>query len=316
MACSTCAARARLREPEKHTPEELAEAERVLIAAAQTAPFDGKSLADLYREAVETPSDINQHCHKLKELASECEHVTDIGMRTASSIALVAGQPKKLVRVSGTKDAYTHAFVTDKYVAEHTEVVWSKGLTPAWDMKEETDLLFLDTQHNANQIYLELAKYAGKVRRYIVRHDTDVFGENGDGPPGTPGLKVGIRQFLRENPEWSVIYETTDQYGLMVLGRLDKDKKQLPSIGRQAFNFTKHLIREAIEEGGLVPDDVFHARLDKCLTCIHRVNDRCSVCGCFLDHNTKLNKPGKAAYANEECPLPEPEKRWGKHVTE
>src|SRR5262249_15621011 len=45
---------------------------------------------------------------------------------------------------------------------------------------EETDLLFIDTWHVYEQLRQELRRHAGKVRKYIVLHDTTTFGEHGD----------------------------------------------------------------------------------------------------------------------------------------
>lgn len=301
MACSTCEARRRLNDPDA-TPEEIEEANAVLAAAAEAAAK--ATLESLYDRAVNTNTDINQHVPKLKELAEQCSHVTDIGMRPdVSSIGLLAGQPETMLHFLPPRHAPRPWAKRDDYahVRGNTDVRVFNGNTPAIDLPEETDLLFLDTKHTANQIYLELTKYAPRVRRYIVRHDTAIFGDTGE--DGGPGLKVGIRQYIRDHQEWSIVYETDQQYGLMVLSRDDRDKEHLPSLGRQAFNFSRHLFKTATEGSDHVPEDVFNDRLDKCLMCPLRVGNRCSKCGCFLDHNEALGTPGKAAYAAEECPV-------------
>lgn len=45
---------------------------------------------------------------------------------------------------------------------------------------DETDLLFIDTQHTYAQLIAELRKHHSKVRRWIALHDTMIFGEVGD----------------------------------------------------------------------------------------------------------------------------------------
>jgi hypothetical protein len=309
--CSTCAANARLKNPEKYTPDQVEEAKKVLEDAAK-AVVQGKSLGEMYREAVNTPGDINEHSPKLKELASECQHVTDIGMRPLfSTVALLAGQPEKLISVAPTPHQIFYVIDKLEVLKGRTQFKYEQASTPGWDMTEETDLLFLDTKHTANQIYAELVKYAGKVRRYIVRHDTQIYGETGE--DGKPGLRVGIRQFLSENPQWSVIHDTDVQYGLMVLGRDSRDKPDLPNLFRMGANFTKHLVRVATEGSDLVPDEVFQQRLDTCLMCEHRTGNQCSMCGCFLDKFPLTGKHGKAAYAVESCPLETP--KWGPYIS-
>lgn len=305
--CTTCEAK-RILQDENSTPEQREMAERVLAEAREE--IQNTTLDSLYLRAVNAQTDINQHVPKLKELAEQCDHVTDIGMRPdVSSIGLLAGQPREMVHLVQPKHPVRQWAVGKEYehVRGQTDIKVFSALTPAFDLPSETDLLFLDTKHNANQIYLELTKYAPKVRRYIVRHDTQIYGETGE--DGGPGLLVGIRQYLREHPEWSVVYKTDEQYGLMVLSRDDRDKQQLPGVMKQAWNFSRHLLREAINDEGYVPQDVFEARLNICSLCPLRVQNRCGKCGCPLDHNEDLNRPGKAAYAGEECEIGE----WGKH---
>lgn len=305
--CTTCEAKRILANADS-SPADREMAEAVLKEAREQ--IQHTTLDTLYLKAYGNQSDINQHVPKLRELAEQCDHVTDVGMRPdVSSVALLSGQPEVMVHLVPPKQPVRHWAVGKEYehVRGRTEVKVLSSDTPTWDMQEETDLLFLDTRHTANQIYLELTKYAPQVRRYIVRHDTQIYGETGD--DGGPGLMFGIRKYLREHPEWVVAHHTDDQYGLTVLSRDDRDLRSLPGAWKQGFTFARHLMRAAIDGSELVGDDVFNARLDVCATCPLRVHNRCSKCGCFLDHNEALNKPGKAAYANEECP----EGKWGKH---
>ena len=50
--------------------------------------------------------------------------------------------------------------------------------------------------------------------RRISLHDTQIFGEQGE--DGGPGLLPALRRFLREHPEWSVVYHTQANHGLTV----------------------------------------------------------------------------------------------------
>ena len=91
---------------------------------------------------------------------------------------------------------------------------------------EPCDLLFIDTRHTAAQLTAELERHAGNVRRRIVLHDTQIFGERGE--DGGPGLLVALRAFLKAHPEWSVIYHTQVNHGLTVISRDQSDKPALP----------------------------------------------------------------------------------------
>ena len=56
------------------------------------------TLQDMFQKARSTPSDINEHCDKLRELASQSETVIEFGMRHGvSTVALLAGQPKRMI---------------------------------------------------------------------------------------------------------------------------------------------------------------------------------------------------------------------------
>jgi hypothetical protein len=85
----------------------------------------------------------------------------------------------------------------------------------------------------------EFQRHAGKVRRWIVRHDTQILGERGE--DGGPGLLPAVRRFLNENREWSVIHHTQANHGLTVLSRDPRDKPALPGTIKMAANFTKSL---------------------------------------------------------------------------
>jgi hypothetical protein len=82
---------------------------------------------------------------------------------------------------------------------------------------EETDLLFIDTLHVYEQLQEELRLHAGKVRRYIVLHDTMTFGERGE-VQGRLGLRPAVEEFLAQGT-----FYVKDRYennnGLTVLER-------------------------------------------------------------------------------------------------
>lgn len=66
---------------------------------------------------------------------------------------------------------------------------------------------------------------AGTCQR-IVLHDRQSFSERG--ADGGPGLLAALRAFLREFPEWSVVYHTPANHGLTVISRDPRDKPALP----------------------------------------------------------------------------------------
>ncbi len=236
-----------------------------------------KTLDDAYHLAAETVSDINQHIPKLRELAAQCESVTELGNRQGvSTTALLAGQPKRF-------DTYDvrYSKAVQHLVAVRGETAMQMHVADALTVDiDETDMLFIDTQHTAEQLTAELARHAGKVRRWIVLHDTHIFGERGEG--GGPGLLPALRHFMREKTEWSVISHTIVNHGLTVIGRLPKDKPKLPGTIKIGANFAKALAAHVVDGAQKSEPAVFEHRLQQCELCDQRNGDRCAVCGCFI----------------------------------
>lgn len=90
----------------------------------------------------------------------------------------------------------------------------------------EVDLLFIDTKHSYQHLLNELNTYHGRVKRFIMMHDTAHFGINGD--DGGPGLIAAIMHFTGQNKQWSVHRQYRYQYGMIVLGCRDEDAPQGP----------------------------------------------------------------------------------------
>ena len=61
---------------------------------------------------------------------------------------------------------------------------------------DPTDVLFIDTRHDYDQLAAELARHAEEVRRAIALHDTTAFGDRGE-TPGARGALAGRRGVRR-----------------------------------------------------------------------------------------------------------------------
>jgi len=94
---------------------------------------------------------------------------------------------------------------------------------------EPTDLLFIDTWHIYEQLKQELLLHSKYARKYIIMHDTSVFGDvrtseyyNCYVKPGLEGkgLWPAITEFLSENTEWALKDRFTNCNGLTVLKRV------------------------------------------------------------------------------------------------
>jgi glycosyltransferase involved in cell wall biosynthesis/Flp pilus assembly protein TadD len=152
------------------------------------------TLADLYRTACSTPSDINEHLPTLYLLARQCRHVTELGTRIGvSTTAWLFAQPERLIcydKVILPPVERLQALSVRTQFAVHEAHVLQVEI-------EETDLLFIDTWHVYEQLKAELRRHSDKVRKYIVLHDTTTFGERGE-TDGHRGVWLAVEEFLRQ----------------------------------------------------------------------------------------------------------------------
>lgn len=176
--------------------------------------------------AKSTPSDIHEHIDTLYNLAKECNHITEMGVRNVvSTWAFMLRNPETLVGI----DLHTNHNVEK-----------AKFIYPKWNFKQadttkikidETDLLFLDTLHTGSQIKKELELHADKVRKYIVFHDVETYGYKPEPTDWqTPeimenykhndtGIMPPILDFLNANKEWTIHAHYTNNNGLLVIKR-------------------------------------------------------------------------------------------------
>lgn len=179
----------------------------------------------MYKQLCESPSDIFEHLPTLKDLASECNHVTEMGVRyIVSTYAFLEGlgSGKKLVSIDITHPAqYGGDLSNAQITAQQKGIDFSfiQADTLKIDI-EPTDLLFIDTLHRYNQLKEELAKHADKARKYIAFHDTTTFATMGDDGVEGNGLWKAIEEFLAEHPEWKIKHRYTNNNGLTILQRV------------------------------------------------------------------------------------------------
>lgn len=184
-------------------------------------------IEQLYRAACATPSDIHEHLPLLRELASECQHITEFGLRwgTGSTIAFLAAQPATFVSWDLNPMAVVSQQVLDLIRSRgRTRFEPRCGDTLKISPIEPTDLLFIDTLHTGYQLWEELKRHVDPrrspmpVRKYLVFHDTETFryvGENGQ----APGLVDAIREFQLHYafPHWALLHDRKNNNGLAVL---------------------------------------------------------------------------------------------------
>jgi len=169
-----------------------------------------------YNLACSTISDINELLPDLYNLAKECNHITEMGVRNGQS-----------TRAFLNTDAILRSY--DLELSPIVEILFDYASTQGKDVRytqanvldieiEETDLLFIDTYHVYAQLILELQRHAPKVRKYIAFHDTFTFGTIGE--HDKLGLLPAIIEYMIDYPEWKFKLQRVNCNGLIVIEKI------------------------------------------------------------------------------------------------
>jgi len=176
-------------------------------------------LKAIYEQNCRTESDINEHLPTLARYAEECDHITEMGVRwIVSTYALLMGKPQRMI----SYDIHPCNWQPiAEMVKEDTNFTFVIANTLDLQI-EETDLLFIDTLHNYNQLKRELELHGNKVKKYLLFHDTTSFefiGESYKGSSKEKGIWPAIEEFLTQNPRWEIKERFTNNNGLTILVR-------------------------------------------------------------------------------------------------
>jgi hypothetical protein len=171
---------------------------------------------DLFRRAASEPSDIREHVPLLYRYGSCVEHITEFGVRTGNSTAafLHAG-PERLIGYDVFRQPEVDLLEAAARQAGLIFRLMLEDIRRLADI-EPTDLLFLDSVHTFEQVKFEL-RFARRVSRYIVLHDTETFGTVGE--DGGAGIWPAVSAFLRQSPEWELHAHYRQENGLSILKR-------------------------------------------------------------------------------------------------
>jgi len=173
-----------------------------------------------YVELCGTPSDTNEHLPTLQNYASQCHHVTELGVRKGvTTWAFLASTAKVLLSVDiNYPEEYGGSMAEMKKAAEEVGKEFRFVLADDLNVElEETDMLFIDTLHVYRHLKAELSLHAGRARRFIVIHDTETFGIVG--ADGGTGLFNAIHEFLVSHKEWRIKEIFKNNNGLTILER-------------------------------------------------------------------------------------------------
>jgi hypothetical protein len=255
---------------------------------------DGASALDsieaVFDHCQSRPRDLDQHMKTLRDLAMKVDRITEFTARRESTVAFAAGLSQKGAALTSyqSENDTVLAKLNGLLPSDKSVTVHRCDNSDSIATIEETDLLFLDTEHTYDKLSEELRKFGPSTKRFIVCHDTAEFGESGtDGRPAF-GLMTAIRDYCKDHREWSVIRHDMHQYGLTVLGRQKQDKPKLPSKTKQLLNFARHMKDHVMSGAQYVDAAELKRRTDICATCTMRVDDKCAACGCPIDKKAPM----------------------------
>ncbi len=179
------------------------------------------NIQEIYQQKCAVVSDINELLPYLKEYGEKVKTITEFGVRQpTSTYAFLAANPEKLV----SYDIIKHP---DVDLINEPNFEFILGNTLEVEI-EETDFLFIDTWHTADQLTAELALHSDKVRKFIGLHDTSSFFHRDEAPYSEqpqqvygagPGLSAAIMPFL-DKGDWIVSLRLEFNNGLLILERV------------------------------------------------------------------------------------------------
>lgn len=175
---------------------------------------------EYYSKFCKLKSDINEHMPTLYYYASQCKHITEMGVRNVvSTWAFLKSKPERIIcydiiRSNNIDIAITSAKENGIELQFHEKNVLAVEI-------EETDLLFIDTLHQYEQLVQELKLHANKVRKYIIFHDTSKFAYTDELTGQSGGLWPAIEEFLEQTNEWQIKERYTNNNGLTIIQRND-----------------------------------------------------------------------------------------------
>jgi len=174
---------------------------------------------ELFLRLCESKSDIAEHLPVLGFLATQCDQVTEFGVRTGhSTVAFLNALEQNKNATLRSYDLNDPHGVHNAF-APNTTVDWEFTHASTLDIPaiDETDFLFIDTLHTYAQVTQELRLHGDRARKWIGFHDTHTFGERGE--DGGMGIVQAITDWLTAHSEWRLVYTTNRNNGMMLIER-------------------------------------------------------------------------------------------------
>ncbi len=156
-----------------------------------------------------------EHFDTLIKYGSMVEHITEFGVHAgASTCCWLMSKPKSY---TGYDIDYSNLTLRPLYEAYAKENGTDFQLFCQSSIKEhieETDLLFIDSNHRPEHVAAELKMQNDKVKRFIILHDTECA--------ACPGLREVVDGFVEGSPDWQIREHFSNCSGLTILERMPR----------------------------------------------------------------------------------------------
>ena len=185
--------------------------------------YDFKQILE---EKSKISTDINEHLYTLYNLSKECQTIVELGTRELNSTwAFLAAYPKKLISIDILRPekwgCANYEQILKSANEQNINYLFIQEYSEKVNLNEELiDLLFIDTIHTYDQVKAELENFSHLVTKYIVFHDTVLYGIDGYGHKGHEpgnGILRAINEFQEKNKNWKVFKEYKNNNGLLIL---------------------------------------------------------------------------------------------------
>lgn len=201
-----------------------------------------KELENLYFQAANQTSDINEHVPVLRNLSQDCSSVIEIGVRDmVSTWGLLLGlsesnSPHRYYLGIDLNAPPSHSLSAARSVSIRNEITFEFWIANDMNIQiPNTELLFIDSLHTYCHLTYELENFSPYVSKYIAMHDTsepwstvddsEYHGDYSEYPNSYDRTKRGlwpaVEDFLAAHPDWILHHRLFNNHGLTILKRSD-----------------------------------------------------------------------------------------------
>ena len=169
---------------------------------------------DRFEEIKRNGSDINEHVETIFNFTKGCNVAVSLGIGRGDAAFSLLLSCQHHISIDPNPSRDTLNFLNDYFGPKSSSIIQSTS-----DLIEidDFDVLFVDSVHTADCVEKELKTHANKVNKFIIFHDTHIFGDVGE--DNGEGIKKPIYEFLSNNQEWKIVYNENHNNGLMILAK-------------------------------------------------------------------------------------------------